>query len=178
MLKILKNNSDAKRLIFRSLRTQHDWRVLVLRSQDENMPNCEEAKCKSVATRRQVCCHLIMSIVWLNTVIALRVGQLKSAITVLEAMFQIQKILAFAVSRFTHFVLIYFIRLRVYSPPITAVSKMLPIHHGEPLSCVELPVMSYILVPRYWHTTELHLSELWLNLSPIIRIGLALWVNL
>ena len=89
------------------------------------------------------------------------------------------KILAIAVSWFTQFVLIYnFIRLRVYSPPITAVSEKLLIHHGEPLSFVELPVMSHILVPRDRHTIELHLSERWLNGSPIIRIGLALRVNL
>ena len=45
--------------------------------------------------------------------------------------------------------LIYnFIRLRVHSPPITAVSEKLPMHHGEPLSCVELPVMSHFLLPH------------------------------
>jgi xanthosine utilization system XapX-like protein len=69
---------------------------------------------------------------------------------VLEAMFPSKgKILAIAVSWFTQFILIYnFIRLRVHSPPITAVSGKLPIHYGESLSCVELPVMSLILVPH------------------------------
>jgi hypothetical protein len=59
------------------------------------------------------------------------------------------KILAIAVSWFTQFVLIYnFIRLRVHSPPITVVLEKLPTHHGEPLSCAELPVMPHILVSR------------------------------
>jgi hypothetical protein len=73
-----------------------------------------------------------------------------SANAVLQAMFPSKgKILAIAVSWFTQFVLIYnFIRLRFHSPPITAMSETLPTHHGEPLSCVELPVMSHILVPR------------------------------
>jgi len=35
-----------------------------------------------------------------------------------------------------------FIRLRVRSAPIIAVMEKLPIHHGEPPSCVELPALS------------------------------------
>ena len=59
------------------------------------------------------------------------------------------KILAIAVSWFTQFELIYnLIRLRVHSPPITAVSEKLPIRHGEPLSCMEIPVVPHIIVPR------------------------------
>jgi hypothetical protein len=87
--------------------------------------------------------------------------------------------LAVAVSWFSHFVLLYnLIRLQVRSPTITALSEKLPTRHGEPRSCVALTAMSHILVPRDLHDLEIHLSERWFSVSQIIRIVLALRVNL